>query len=253
MSFFAVSDLHIWGPKDPLYESLVRLIRDRTETGDTLVLAGDLFDLFVGNKKIFTHRYPEFFEALAQAGGRGVHLHYIEGNHDFLLQGAFRGIPHLQVHPREMSVQISGKQFYVAHGDLVDRKDYGYLFLRAFFRSPFMKAFVKLAPGKWIDWIGQTSSRRSRQHKPLLVMDLPLNRIDTLRKAYRSYAAEKLSQGYDYVVMGHCHDLDEMSFNIGGRPGQYINVGFPRTHGSFLSWSPGDEKVQRERMPGPDA
>jgi hypothetical protein len=73
--------------------------------------------------------------------------------------------------------------------------------------------------------------------------------MERLRKIYRSYAAERLAEGYDYVVMGHCHDLDEMSFQIGGRAGQYVNVGFPRVHGSYLSWSPGDEKIMRERMP----
>jgi hypothetical protein len=58
-----------------------------------------------------------------------------------------------------------------------------------------------------------------------------------------------VAEGYDYVVMGHCHDLDEMSFKVGERVGQYVNVGYPPVHGSYLSWSPGDEKIMRERMP----
>ena len=53
MSVLIVSDLHIRGPSDPLYSSLLSLLRDRAATGDTVVLAGDLFDLFVGNKKYF--------------------------------------------------------------------------------------------------------------------------------------------------------------------------------------------------------
>ena len=74
--------------------------------------------------------------------------------------------------------------------------------------------------------------------------------MERLRNLYRSYAAERIARGCDFVVMGHCHDLDEKSFVIDGRPGQYVNVGFPRAHGSFLSWSPGDERIQRERLPG---
>jgi hypothetical protein len=49
--------------------------------------------------------------------------------------------------------------------------------------------------------------------------------------------------------MGHCHDLDEMQFNIGGRPGQYINIGYPRAHGSYVSWNVGDPVIAREKMP----
>ena len=108
-----------------------------------------------------------------------------------------------------------------------------------------MKALVSLAPGKWLENIGKVSSRKSRQRHTIL----PHYQIEPLRKIFRNYAAEQVALGYDFVVLGHCHDLDEMSFTIGGRKGQYINIGFPRIHGSFLSWTPGEEKIQRERLP----
>jgi UDP-2,3-diacylglucosamine hydrolase len=249
MSLFVISDLHICGPDDPLYFSLLSLIRDRAKAGDTVVLAGDLFDLFVGNKAVFKERYSGFLKVLSDAGQQGVDFHYIEGNHDFLIDRVFRGIPRFTVHSHDVSLEIQGKRFYFAHGDTADRRDYPYLLLRSFFRSPMMKLLVFLAPGDWLDRFGKFSSHRSRQAKALLPIDLPIHRMERLRKIYRSYAAERLAQGYDYVVMGHCHDLDEMFFNIGGRPGQYVNVGYPRAHGSFLSWSPGEERIQRERLP----
>lgn len=245
----AVSDLHVTGADDPIYRSLLSLIRDRAEAGDTLVLAGDLFDLFVGNKAIFVSRYSEFLRELAQAGRRGVRIHYIEGNHDFHVSRAFGGIPGLTVHAHDVAVEVGGKRFFFAHGDTVDPSDVRYRLLRGFFRSPLMRAFVVVAPGEWIDWIGQTSSRRSRASRPDLPQELPLGSMERLRRLYRNYAAEQLSRGYDFVVMGHCHDLDEMSFNIGGRTGQYVNVGYPRVHGSFLSWAPGEERIQREKLP----
>lgn len=249
MSLFVVSDLHIWGTDDPLYLSLISLLRDRARGGDTVILAGDLFDLFVGNKAIFTNRYSEFVQSLKHAGERGIKTHYIEGNHDFLLKRAFQGIPNLLIHPQEVSIEIQGSRFYFTHGDTADKSDYFYRVLRGFFRSALMKFFVIIAPGVWLEKFGQYSSRKSRKNKKLLPSELPLERMEKLRKVYRSFAAEKLCEGYDYVVMGHSHDLDEMSFQIGERKAQYINVGFPRAHGSFLSWSPGEEKINRERLP----
>ena len=161
----------------------------------------------------------------------------------------FGKIPGLVVHRREFELELAGRRFFFAHGDLVDRKDYGYLALRAFFRSPLMRAFVAVMPGGVIDWIGHSSSRASSGAKPRLPAQLPQGRLEYLRNIYRSYAAERLAHGCDYVVMGHCHDLDEKSFVIGGRSGQYVNVGYPRAHGSFLSWAPGDENIQREKLP----
>jgi len=250
MSVFILSDLHIRDAEDPVYRSLLCLMRSRTQSGDQLVLAGDIFDLFVGNKAVFRNRYSEFFECLAEMGRRGVLVYYVEGNHDFLLQKVMRGIPGLTVHPSEVSLEAEGRHFLVAHGDLADSSDLGYRVLRCFFRSPMMKFLVRVLPGKWLEWIGSQSSGYSRGKNPVLFSELPLERQDALRKIYRNFAAERLAQGYDFVVLGHCHDLDEMMFQIGGRPGQYMNVGFPRVHGSILKWESGDDRIQRESLSG---
>ncbi len=249
MSLFAVSDLHIHGPDDPLYHSLITLVRDRAEPDDVVVLAGDLFDLFVGNKSIFIERYSEFIHQVSKAGARGVKIHYIEGNHDFFLRKVFQGMRGVFIHPDEVSVEISDKKFFFAHGDQVDKSDYGYRFLRAFLRSPFMRAFVAVMPGFVIDRVGQTGSYRSKKARSHFVNELPVSRMEVLRKKYRSFAAERMATGFDFVVLGHCHDLDEMFFNIGGRRAQYVNIGYPRVHGSFVSWLPGDEKIHREKLP----
>jgi UDP-2,3-diacylglucosamine hydrolase len=252
VTFLAVSDLHIWGADDPLYRSLLALLRDRAKAGDTLVLAGDLFDLFVGSKRTFLERYREFLDEVANACARGVQIHYIEGNHDFLMKRAFRHIPKgFAIHAQEVALELAGRRFFVAHGDLVDRRDYGYRALRLFFRSPFIRAFVAVAPSSWIDRIGQASSHASREAKTtLLPAQMPQEKLGALRKLYRNFAAERLAEAFDFVVLGHCHDLDEKEFVIDARRGQYINIGYPRTHGSFLSWSAGEEKIQREKMPG---
>jgi UDP-2,3-diacylglucosamine hydrolase len=249
MALYVISDLHILDADDPLYFSLLRLLRERAVSGDVVVLAGDLFDLFIGTKQVFKRRYIDFFNALREASDKGVDIHYIEGNHDFLMAPALDGIQRLNVYSLEAKLEIEGKRFYFAHGDTVDSKDYGYRFLRAFFRSFFMRIVITLLPGKWVERIGEASSQKSSGGKPRLARELPLQRMEYLRNIYRSYAAERLAEGHDFVVMGHCHDLDEMSFNVGERRGQYVNVGFPRVHGSFLSWLPGEERIQREKLP----
>src|SRR5688572_14037481 len=126
MNLYVVSDLHIWGSEDPLYFSLLSLLRDRAVAGDTVVLAGDLFDLFVGNKPVFTQRYSDFVKEMAKAAGRGVVIHYIEGNHDFLMRQVFEGVSGVMIHPCEVSVELQGKHFYFAHGDTVNPRDYSY-------------------------------------------------------------------------------------------------------------------------------
>ena len=111
-----------------------------------------------------------------------------------------------------------------------------------------MKTVIAAAPGEWVDRIGNSSSRRSRATRGVVPESAEPDDLDRIRKIYRNFAAERLLQGYDYVILGHCHDLDEMSFTIGDRTGQYINVGYPRVHDSYLIWEAGETKVRRQPL-----
>jgi hypothetical protein len=111
-----------------------------------------------------------------------------------------------------------------------------------------MRGAVAAAPGAWLDRLGRGASRISRGAPPLLAAQLPSERFGALRNRYRSFAAERLAEGYDFVVLGHCHDLDEMKFKLGDRRGQYMNVGFPPVHGSCVRWDSDSEWLERERF-----
>jgi len=235
------SDLHIQSQNDPMYRSFCDVLSGKPSPGDYVVLAGDIFDLFVGDKKAFLDRYSEFFLILENLMNQKVRVDYIEGNHDFQLDQVLKryGVHH---HDAEVEINLEGKKFYIAHGDLIDEEDRGYRLLRGIFRSKIFSQMVKLAPGAWIDQIGQTSSKVSRKYNP---MQINLR----VRGLFRDFALTKFHQNFDYIVLGHCHDLDETVVDLGGRQGQYINMGFPKVHGFFLSWKPGEILVKREQLP----
>ena len=96
-------------------------------------------------------------------------------------------------------------------------------------------------------------SRKSRDSQPVLFAHLPMERQEKLRKIYRNHAADRILEGFDFVIMGHCHDLDEKQFQVAGRVGQYMNVGYPRVHASMLVWDShsveGESKIYRMKLP----
>jgi UDP-2,3-diacylglucosamine hydrolase len=248
MRLFAVSDLHIEGPDDPLYRNLLKWIHDHPRNGDTLVFVGDLFDLFIGTTKLFSERYHAFIDELKAASNRGVQIHYLEGNHDFLLNKIFETVSNVRIYTGDFDCSLGGKRFLFSHGDLANPKDFSYRILKKFYRSPLMRAFYKWAPGRFVDEFGKSNSKISRARKPLLPQDLPAPKLEVLRTTYRNFAVEQIEAGYDFVIMGHCHDLDEMSFKLGDRVGQYINVGYPRVHGTFLYWEPELNQIERKNF-----
>lgn len=228
MALYVFSDLHIQSAQDPLYARVLSLLAQLKDQ-DAVVLNGDIFDLFVGNKSVYRQRYRAFLDALRAAGARGAKIHYVEGNHDFLLARPLSEVPNLELHASEVSFNHQGRRFFVAHGDRIDPTDYGYRFMRWCFRSWLMKLVVWLLPGALIDAIGRGSSRWSRGSEIRLPSDWPIADRERLRSLYRTYARHQLDAGHDYVILGHCHDLDEEG-------GRYFNMGFPPIHGSYLYW-----------------
>ena len=181
---------------------------------------------------------------------RNVQLYYIEGNHDFHLRTLFdqANIQFLDesvvipVSPRTPNGDV-GKKLFIAHGDLVDQEDSGYLRLRKFFRSHVIRVAANIVPGAFVQKIGDLSSRTLEQKESDLPQNWPLENRDALRTLFRSYAKEKNRQGFDYVILGHCHDLDEM------KP-FYFNMGYPPVHRQYLIYDEAEDCVKRVNFPG---
>lgn len=244
MKLVAISDIHIENTSDPIYEPVRDLVKREVDGRTCLVFAGDIFDFWVGDQRSLSRRYGEFLELLREKARAGAEIHYIEGNHDFHLKKAFRSISNIRVHAREISIDLGGKKLYVAHGDLVDRGDVGYLALRAFFRSPVIRLAARALPDRAVEAIGDTSARASRKVNPR-VAEEGSERLERTRRLFRNFAVEKIKQGYDYVILGHCHDSDEIKFRLGDREGQYLNVGYPKAHRKFIRWAPGDSFMEK--------
>jgi UDP-2,3-diacylglucosamine hydrolase len=239
MKVIVISDIHIHGAEDPLYLSLLTMIENEIGAGDFLVLGGDIFDFFVGRQSSLILRYERFFALLRSKAKQGAQIDYIEGNHDFHLSSTFAslfpGETKIRVHPAEVTLPLAdGGKIYVAHGDLVDRDDWGYLALRAFFRSPFIRFVAAALPDPWVQRIGEGSSDASRRKNPRRPEENGPQGVERLRKKYRAFAEAKISEGYVAVILGHCHDLDGCEFVSDHQARQYLNVGYPRAHHSYI-------------------
>ena len=217
------SDLHLSDPTSSLYQSFLTALQEPDSAQDVVVFAGDIFEIFVGNSSYFRQKHNVFFKTLKILNQKKVRLYYIEGNHDFHLSAAFSD-DSVKVIDSEL---VLGK-IYIAHGDLVDESDVSYLRLRKFFRSQTVKKIVDLIPGTDVEWISELMSRTPEQKG----FDVPKasGEIPRVRSIYRNFAEEKKRQGFDFVILGHCHDLDDL------QP-FYFNMGYPPVHRQFLFYS----------------
>jgi UDP-2,3-diacylglucosamine hydrolase len=244
MNVWFFSDLHL--EASPFYKEFLNLLRNQVGPGDRVVLAGDIFDLFVGNSAYFKSKFTAFFETVHALEARGVRFDYLYGNHDFHLIEAFQGTQvrfHEDSLVLELPTPIGLKRIWIEHGDLVDPNDWSYLQLRKIFRSKWMRALTPKLPTSVILGLAQVLSRKHDQQISELPQSWATEDLQKLRSQYRSHAELKHRQGFDYVVMGHCHDLDEV------QP-FYFNLGYPPVHRQFLHFDGQMGALKRCNFPG---
>lgn len=237
MKVVVISDIHISGNTDPFYRALLSMIELEVAPGDRLVLAGDIFDFLVGKQPKLNEQYREFFELIRRKGSGGAEVTFIEGNHDFHLDTTFAGLPHFHLEKNEVEIATGSHRIYIAHGDLVDRKDYGYRALRLFFRSAFIRFTAFALPERAVEWIGTHSSKTSQNFNYGSRSEKGIERLEKTRQIYREFSERKFRDGFDAIVLGHCHDDHGFDFVDGQRKGRYLNVGFPKTHRSYIVFS----------------
>jgi UDP-2,3-diacylglucosamine hydrolase len=224
------SDLHLTQLDSELGSAFLRILSEPQTHEDAVVFAGDIFEILVGDSAYFKEKYQQFIDSVEGLLSKGVAVYYIEGNHDFHLSRLFpAGVVFaddaisLTLKPGDGSL----KQIKIEHGDLVDHEDLGYLRLRFLFRSMPVRALAHVIPGRWIETLASGIAREATRKAKELPENWDADSRDRLRKVFRSSAEAQHRLGFDFVVYGHCHDLDEFG-------GFYWNMGFPPVHRQFL-------------------
>ena len=243
---FIFSDLHLTRLDSPLGEAFLRALDGLAGPGDATVLAGDVFEVLVGGSPYFLRMHTAFFEKIRELVERGVRVDYIEGNHDFHLRELLPAA--VRIHDARVDLEVAGAdgktlKIRVEHGDLVDPDDTAYLRMRSLFRSGWVRSLVRILPGAAIERLAEWIARPPEQKEA----DLPGKGggpvSDSLRRKFRGHAEAVRRQGIDFVVMGHCHDLDEWG-------GFYWNMGYPPVHRQFLVYEmpePGTKETLKRR------
>ncbi|HEY8278133.1 MAG TPA: UDP-2,3-diacylglucosamine diphosphatase [Bdellovibrionota bacterium] len=241
MKVFFLSDLHLPDGESPSARRFVEFLEQEPKPGDVLILGGDIFDLLVGDKRVFRRRYGRALGAIEAAASRGVCVYYLEGNHDFHFTGIFRGRANLNVRFKDFELMVNGHKIWVSHGDLIDTTDKGYRLLRAVTKNALFRAFVAAVPDGFVDFVGNRSSEASRKYTSGQIDDKNTRRI---RDLYLKFAKEKVRAGAHHVLVGHSHLRDQIPIVEGQGKGEYVNLGYFSDKLPFAVLEPGEEKFQ---------
>jgi UDP-2,3-diacylglucosamine hydrolase len=247
MRVFYISDIHLADGSSSAARRFVKFLKGIPAKGDILVLGGDIFDLFVGNKKIFRQKFASVLGAIRGAANGGSTIYYLEGNHDFHLGAAFAKTPNFHFEEDDFSFSADGKCFYISHGDLIDPEDKGYRLLRAVTKNDAFRLFVNAIPNILVDKLGNWSSRHSRKYTRTDGLDS--DKQKRIRKLYLEFAKERVKLGADFVLIGHSHLADQIKIEARERHGEYVNLGFSAEALPYGEWQKGQVSFSVKHYP----
>ena len=193
-----IADAHLGTPNDLNYQRLLAFLKSLEGEVDTLVLLGDLFE-FWSNFRTVPPSYRPLVQQLEEMSRSGTEIVWVEGNHDFHLKRYFGKQPNFRILPDGGMIHLGETPVYVAHGDLVDPHNSGYLRLRGILRSRFVAILTGFLPIPLLEKIATRMSRESKKRRR------SYNRQAELEPLLEGHAAPWLARGAKAVVTGHYH------------------------------------------------
>ncbi|MCX7878395.1 MAG: UDP-2,3-diacylglucosamine diphosphatase [Ignavibacteria bacterium] len=180
-----------------------------------IFIAGDLFDCWIEYRKAVPKGFYRTLSKLNELVEQGIEINFFSGNHDFWLNSYLRDDVGLKLYDY-MDTIIDGKRLYIIHGDGLSKGDLGYKIIKKILRNRFNQFLYSwIHPDIGIS-LAEKSSKKSRFHN---------ENQSYGAEGMENFASDKISEGFDYVIMGHYHKplIKEISSN--GKKGYFITLG----------------------------
>jgi UDP-2,3-diacylglucosamine hydrolase len=216
-TYLFISDIHL-GLRSKVEEKqkenlLIKFLQFAKGNCDELFILGDLFDYWFEYKHVYQKGFFRTLSSLHDLTERGIKIHYIIGNHDFMHRDFFEKEIGVKLYEKDIETELNGSRFYLAHGDGLVKNDLGYKILKKVLRNKLVqKAYAIIHPDLGIPLASHTS-KSSRDY--------------TSKKDYGEedglfvFAKKKIDAGFDFVLLGHFHQRRFKQY----KDGFYINLG----------------------------
>ncbi len=190
-----VGDLHLCAEEPAVVETFLTWLGGVEGTGGTLVLLGDVFDLWIDDRMQHDPVPRRVLARLREVAAAGTALAFMPGNRDVV----FRGADDLEIAiwPDPVRTTLGGRTVLLTHGDQLCTADHGYQRMRRFVYSRPGQSLARL-PLRTKRYIAQglrELSRKETGKKPSYTMGLDYG--EALRwMAYHEATA---------ILAGHVH------------------------------------------------
>ncbi|MBI1306362.1 MAG: UDP-2,3-diacylglucosamine diphosphatase [Bacteroidetes bacterium] len=214
-----ISDIHLgtYGCRGKEVLNYLKTIKPKT-----LVLNGDIIDMWQFSKRYFPKSHMEVLMYIASLVAKGTKVYYVTGNHDEMLR-KFTGmrLGTLEIVNKVM-LDLNGEKAWIFHGDVFD------------VTMQYSKWLAKLGGfgydllihiNTFVNWCSERlGGRRISLSKK--IKNSVKSAVKFINNFEETAADIAISNGYEYVICGHIHHPQMKTIiRADGKRVKYLNSG----------------------------
>ena len=236
-----ISDLHLAEESPALTAIFEAFLRGPCQHAQVLYILGDLFEYWAGDDDGDSPLNRRVAEALSAAADRGLAIHFMAGNRDFLLGPAYARVAGITLLPDPSPLVLDGQRLLLMHGDSLCTDDAAYQAYRRQVRDPAYQAGFLAQPlaarRAFIEQL-RAKSEAAKREKATEIMDVNADAVaETLRQ-----------HGYPILIHGHTHRPAHHRLEVDGRTCERWVLSDWRDSAPYLAWT-GTTLENREFRP----
>ncbi|MCR5084767.1 MAG: UDP-2,3-diacylglucosamine diphosphatase [Succinivibrionaceae bacterium] len=205
MAAYVIADLHLSEHRPALLAALRDFI-GHLLMDDRLIIAGDLFDYFVGVSES-DPLHQAVRDLFHEAADHGVQVLFQHGNRDFLMNRADAAWLGVRLLPPLFVLTTTLGPMLIMHGDQLCTNDHAYQRARKIFSWRWLQAFFRMFPYSTREGVALTMREHSKRSKAVRSTDPNVFRVvnETMAQALASMECVALVHGHVHAFAQY-HD-----------------------------------------------
>ncbi len=233
-----LSDIHL-GTYGCHAEELLKYLK--TIRAKTLVLNGDIIDMWQFSKRYWPQSHMQIVKHLTGQIARGAKVIYLTGNHDEMLRkfAGFR-LGSFQILNKKV-MALNGKKAWIFHGDVFDVTMQHSKWLAKLGAAGYDMLILL---NTFVNWVLKLFGREKISLSKR-VKDSVKQAVKFINDFERTAAEIAITKGYDYVVCGHIHHPEMREIVTDKGAVTYLNSGDWVENLTALEYNGGFWKIYR--------
>ena len=188
---------------------LVNFLDEIKHEAAAVYLLGDIFDYWYEYKYVVPKGYTRLLGKISELTDRGIEVHFFTGNHDIWCKDYFVEECGMVMHREPITIDLYGKEFYLAHGDGLGDESRNFKMLRAMFHSHTLQTLFSAIHPRWTVKLGLTWAKHSRlKREGGKEPDYMGEEREPLIRYTKEYL--KTHPDINYFIYGHRHLMLDM-------------------------------------------